>query len=146
MATKRKHHEVTLKVKYETLKELEKGRPNQSVENQFSISGSTLASWKKKREKVFEAFQNYHWNDRVKTGTWSLAGNNIPINALFLLEKAHEFAKAFNYNDFTASNYGCSIGCSSLTCAILYIVKTSPAYFFQNLVEIIWIPITRKLM
>ena len=60
MATKRKHHEVTLKVKYETLKELEKGRPNQSVENQFSISGSTLASWKKKREKVFEAFQNYH--------------------------------------------------------------------------------------
>ena len=33
MATKRKHQEVTstLKVKYETLKELEKGKPNKDV-------------------------------------------------------------------------------------------------------------------
>ena len=47
MATKRKHHEVTLKVKYETLKELEKGRPNKDVANQYSIPGSTLATRKK---------------------------------------------------------------------------------------------------
>ena len=47
MAKKRKHHEVTLKVKYETLKELEKGRPNKDVANQYSIPGSTLATWKK---------------------------------------------------------------------------------------------------
>ena len=33
MATKRKHNEVTLKVKYEALKELEKGRPNKDVAN-----------------------------------------------------------------------------------------------------------------
>ena len=58
MITKRKHHEVTLKVKYEALKELDKGRPNKSVANQFSIPGSTLTTWKKNREKVFEAFQN----------------------------------------------------------------------------------------
>ena len=57
MATKRKHHEVTLKVKYEALKELEKGRPNKGVAKQFSIPGSTLATWKK-TEKIFEAFQN----------------------------------------------------------------------------------------
>ena len=44
MATKRKHHEVTLKVKYEALKELEKGRPNKGVANQFSIPGSALAT------------------------------------------------------------------------------------------------------
>ena len=31
-----------------------------------------------------------------------MRGNKIPIN--FLLEKAHEFAKAFDYKDFTASN------------------------------------------
>ena len=58
MATKRKHYGVTLKVKYEALKELENGRPNKGVANQFSIPGSTLATWKKNQEKIFEAFQN----------------------------------------------------------------------------------------
>ena len=58
MVTKRKHHEVTLKVKYEALKEMEKGRPNKGVAKQFSIPGSTLATWKKNKEKIFEAFQN----------------------------------------------------------------------------------------
>ena len=56
--TKRKHHELTLKVNYEALKELEKGRPNKDVANQLSIVGSTLATWKKSEEKIFEAFQN----------------------------------------------------------------------------------------
>ena len=52
MATKGKHHEVTLKVKYEALKELEKGRPNKGVANQFSIPGSNLATWKKNRKNL----------------------------------------------------------------------------------------------
>ena len=55
MATKRKHREVTLRVKYEAFKELEKGRPNEDVANQFSIPGSTGTKYK---EKIFEAFQN----------------------------------------------------------------------------------------
>ena len=33
----------------------------------------------------------------------SMRGNNIPINGPIPLEKAHEFDKVFNYNDFTAS-------------------------------------------
>ena len=33
-----------------------------------------------------------------------MRGSNIPISGTILLEKAHEFAKAFNYNDFTTSN------------------------------------------
>ena len=59
-----------------------------------------------------------------------LAGNNIPVNGPILMEKAQEFAKAFNYNNFTASNYGCSNGCSFLVCTILYIVKTHPLLIF----------------
>ena len=43
-----KHHEVTLNVKCEALKEIDKGRLNKDVANQFSIPGSTLATWKKK--------------------------------------------------------------------------------------------------
>ena len=68
MATKRKHHEVILKVKYEALKELEKSRPNEDVANQFSIPGSTIATWKNNKEKIFEAFQNSSLKrQRVKT-------------------------------------------------------------------------------
>ena len=117
MAAKRKHHEVTLKVKDEALKELEKGRPNKDVANEFSIRGSTLATWKKNKEKTFEAFQNSSLKrQRVKTETYEklneaslklftfIRGNNIPINDPILLEKAHEFCKAFNCNDFAASN------------------------------------------
>ena len=60
MATERKHHEVTLKVKYEALKELEKDMTNKHVEKKFSIPGSTLATWKKNKQtkKIFETFQN----------------------------------------------------------------------------------------
>ena len=108
---------MTLEVKYKALKELEKGRPNKDIANQFSIPGGTLATWKKKKEKFFEAFQNssLKWQ-RVKTGTYEkfnevllkwftlMRGNTIPINGPILLEKAHKFAKAFNYNNFTASN------------------------------------------
>ena len=49
---------MTLKVKYESLKELEKGRPNKDVANHFSIPVSTLAAWKENKEKIFEAFRN----------------------------------------------------------------------------------------
>ena len=68
MATKRKRYELTLKVKYKALKELEKGRPNKDLANQFSIPGSTLATWKNDKEKIFEVFQNSSLKrQRVKT-------------------------------------------------------------------------------
>ena len=54
---KKKQHEVTLKIKYKAIKELEQGRPNKGVAKQFSIPGSTLTTWKKNREKILEAFQ-----------------------------------------------------------------------------------------
>ena len=55
--------------KYESLKELEKGRPNKDV--QFIVPGSTPATWKKNKEKIFAAFQNalLKWQS-VKTGTY----------------------------------------------------------------------------
>ena len=69
-ATK-KHHEVTLKLKHEALKELEKGRPNKGALNQFSIPGSIFGTWKKNKEKIFEAFQNSSLKRQiVKTRTY----------------------------------------------------------------------------
>ena len=117
MATKSKHQEVTLKVKYEALKELEKGRQNKDIAKQYGIPGSTLASCKKNKEKIFDAFENSSLKcQRIKTGTYEklnevllkwftlMHGNNIPINGPILLEKAHEFGKAFDYKNFTALN------------------------------------------
>ena len=43
-------------------------------------------------------------NEALLTWFTSMRGKNIPINGPILLEKAHEFAKAFNYKDFTASS------------------------------------------
>ena len=70
MATKRKHHEVTLKLKYEALNELEKGRSNKGVAKQFSIPGSNYATWKKNKETIFDVFQNFSLKQQtVKTGS-----------------------------------------------------------------------------
>ena len=117
MANKRKHQEVTLKVKYKALKELQKGRQNKDVAKQYGIRGGTLATWKKNKEKIFVAFKNSLLKrQRIKTETYKklneaflkqfilMHGNNIPINGPILLGKAHEFAKAFDYKDFTALN------------------------------------------
>ena len=42
ITTKRKHNKVTLKTKYEALKELDKNRPNKEVAIQFNVPESTL--------------------------------------------------------------------------------------------------------
>ena len=82
-----------------------------------SVFLALLLQLEERQKKIFEAFQNSSLKQqRVKTGTYeklhkallkwftSMRGNNIPINGPILLKKAHEFGKAFNYNDFTASN------------------------------------------
>ena len=61
---------MTLKTKYEALKELDKNRSNKEVMIQFNVSGSTLAAWKKK-EKIHQAFQNSSLERQsVKVGTF----------------------------------------------------------------------------
>ena len=108
MASKRKHNEVTLKIKYNALKDLEKGHLTKDVAKEYNIPTSTLATWKKSKKKIMEAFENSSLKRqrRVKTDKYdklndalfkwfkSMRGNNIPINGPILSEKAHEFAKA----------------------------------------------------
>ena len=42
---KKKHNEVTLKTKYEVLKEFGKNRPNKETVIQFNVPRSTLSTW-----------------------------------------------------------------------------------------------------
>ena len=97
---KEKHNEMTFKTKYEILRKLGKDRPNKEVAIQFKVPGSTVATWKRNQEKIYQAFQNPSLKRRrVKVGTckkisgalskWftSMRGNNVPINGPILLEK-----------------------------------------------------------
>ena len=90
--TKRKHTEVTLQIQYQALQELEKGRTCKDVAAKFNVPGSTLSTWKKNKEKIFEVFQgSLLKRQRVKVGAYekvnrallkwftSMRGNNIPI-------------------------------------------------------------------
>ena len=65
IATKRKHHEVTLKVKYEALKGLEKGRPNKDVANQPSVFRAVLLLLGRKTKKKYVKLSKIkHRNDK----------------------------------------------------------------------------------
>ena len=136
MATKRKHHEVTLKVKYEALKELEKGRPNKGVANQFSIPGSTLATWKNNKEKIFEAFQNSSLKrQRVKTGIYeklieALLVTTFQSMVLFFWRKLVNLLRPSITAILQHRTDGCSNRCSSVACTILYIVKKHSLLIF----------------
>lgn len=117
MSAKRRHNELTLKIKYEALKELEEGRSNKEVAHRFNVPASTLATWKKHRDKICEAYQNSPVKrQRIRTGSFEkinqallkwytcMDAQNLPVNGPILSEKALEFAKTFHYNDFKASN------------------------------------------
>ena len=59
MAAKRKHHEVTLKVKYEPLKELEMGRPKVLQTNSVFLVVLLLLG-RKTKKKSLKLFKIYH--------------------------------------------------------------------------------------
>ena len=140
MATKRKHHEVTLKVKYEALKELEKGRPNKDAANQIGIPGSTLATWKKKSLKLFKI---YHWNGKewklehtksqmkpCWSGLHQCVAATFQSVGLFFWRKLMNLLRPSITTIFQHRTDGCSNGCSFLACTILYIVKKHPLLIF----------------
>ena len=66
--TKRKHNEVTSKTKYETLKELDKNRPNKEVPfSSTFLEGHLLFGKKTKKSFAFQSiskhFKIHHWHD-----------------------------------------------------------------------------------
>ena len=61
---------LTLKVKNEALKEFEKGMPSKGVAKQFSIPGSTFATWKKNKEKSLKLFKFI--TETTKSENWNI--------------------------------------------------------------------------
>ena len=61
---KRLHVEQKLETKYKALLELEKGKSNKEVAEFFSIPPNTLSTWKKNKEKIYQAYEN--WIAKIK--------------------------------------------------------------------------------
>ena len=110
------------------------------LQTKFSIPGSTLATRKNNKEKIFEAFQNssLKWQ-RVKTWIYkklnenflkwftSMRGSNIPN---IFWRKLMNLLRPSITMILQHRTDGCSNGCSFLASTILYIVKKHPLLIF----------------
>ena len=109
---KRLHKEHKLEIKYKALLELDK-----EVAKSFGVPANTLSTWKKSKDKVFEAFQKGSaTTKRLKVDTYDqvnkavlkwftrLRSENVPASGVLIKEKALYFAKELNFEKFQASD------------------------------------------
>ena len=89
------HKEQNLELIYKALLELEKGKTNKEVAQLFGVPANTLSTWKKNKDKIFQAFQQGSATmKRVKIDTYdqvneavlkwvkSLRSENVPVNGV----------------------------------------------------------------
>ena len=83
--------------------ELEKGKTNKEVAQLFGVPANTLSTWKKNKDKIFQAFQQGSaTTKRLKIDTYDqvnkavrkwfkrLGSENVPVNDVLIKEKALE--------------------------------------------------------
>ena len=100
--------------------ELEKDKTNKEVAQLFGVPGNTLSTWKKNKDKMFQAFQQGSaTTKRVKVDTYDqvnkaalkcfkrLKSENVPVHGVLIKEKALYFAKELTFENFQASD-GCN--------------------------------------
>ena len=115
--SKRHRVDQKLETKYKALVELEKGKSNKEVAQSFGITPNTLSTWKKNKEKVFEAYNKGNAKTkRMKSDTYEQVNNavlkwftriraeNVPVSGILIKEKALYFAKELNFEKFQASD------------------------------------------
>ena len=56
--TKQRRIDKSYKIKYKTLKELEKGIPHKDVAQMFQVPKNTLSTWKKNKEKIYKCYES----------------------------------------------------------------------------------------
>ena len=97
--------------------ELEKGKINKEVAQLFGVPANTLSTWKKNKDKIFQAFQQGSaTTKRLKIDTYDqvnkavrkwfkrLGSENVPVNDVLIKEKALYFAKEMTFENFQASD------------------------------------------
>ena len=66
MAAKRSQPGRSFKLKYKVIQELGKGIPQQKFAEKYSISKSTISTWKKNRAKILACFKKGLDSKRIK--------------------------------------------------------------------------------
>ena len=117
MSVKRKLNTKRLGEKCNALKDLESGMSNKEVAEKYDVPKNTISTWLKnknkyradsdkssnKRKKLRES--DYERVDKV-VFKWFLAqrSQNVPIDGVFVKEKALQYAKELGFKDFQASD------------------------------------------
>ena len=106
-SSKQQRCDKSYKIKYISLKEIEKGTPRKDVPRMFEVPKNTLSTWKKNKEKIYENYerrakpQKYEAvNKAVMKRLLIMRSDNIPINEPMFKEKAHKFPEQLNLEDF----------------------------------------------
>ena len=97
--------------------ELEKSKTNKEVAQLFGVPANTISTWKKNKDKIFEAFQEGSaTTKRVKVDTYGqvnkaalkwfkrLRSENVSVNGFLIKEKALYFAQELTFKNFQASD------------------------------------------
>ena len=123
-ASKRRLATVTLVDKYKALKEIDGRHSCIATAKKYVVAKYTFLHLLKKKTEIFEAVERSNVSKkrkRVKSGTYeeldsavykklkTARHNNIPINCAIIKEKAPEFAKSLEMQDFHASEISMSI-------------------------------------
>ena len=118
VAGKRKHTHKTLLEKFQALRDLEKAESNKDVPAKYNVPKNTLSTWVKNKDKLFDALKK-STNDKrqkLKPGNHELVdqaifnwflnmrSQNVPLSASMIQEKAVNFAKELNTENFQASD------------------------------------------
>ena len=106
-SSKQQRCDKSYKIKYISLKEIEKGTPRKDVPRMFEVPKNTLSTWKKNKEKIYENYerrakpQKYEAvNKAVMKRLLIMRSDNIPINEPMFKEKAHKNPEQLNLEDF----------------------------------------------
>ena len=112
-AAKRQHSGKSLKIKFKSLKELEKGTPHKDVDWLFGETKNISSTWKKR--KIFQSYGNGLGAKRVKPEKYEalnkalrkwlliLRIENVLVNESLFKEKVLEFTNELNIEGLQAS-------------------------------------------
>ncbi|XP_065654846.1 tigger transposable element-derived protein 4-like [Hydra vulgaris] len=103
------------------------GKINKEVSKIFDIPPNTLLTWKKNKDKIFDAFRQGNLAQRVKVDTYyqvnkaelkwfkRMRDDNVPISGLLVKEKALYFAKEYGISFKTISGKANSVNDQMIT-------------------------------
>ena len=118
IASKRKLNTKSIKDKYQALKEVKEGKSKLQVAAKYGIPKSTLSTWIKNKDKIFEAVKkgmntkrqrlragSYEKLDQVIfKGLLTVRSRDVAVSALILKTKAIDFAEKMSTENFHASD------------------------------------------